>query len=69
MNRRRSAPRASSGLQFYPWTGTDVEDIGAAAGLRRIGPIVNDSHRNALGDDQPRLVWHYPCAVSAGALS
>ncbi len=55
------------GLEFFPWSAAQVDPIGAAAGLRRDGPIRSDTYRNRDGADEPRLVWHYrPATAAAG---
>ena len=48
-----------SGLEFFPWSSTSVDTIGATAGLRRDGPIRCDTYRNPRGEREPRLVWQY----------
>jgi len=47
------------GLVFFPWSADNVDPIGAAAGLRRDGPIRYDTYRNRAGGTEPRLVWTY----------
>jgi hypothetical protein len=47
------------GPEFFPWSPIGVDTIGAAAGLRREGPIRYDTSRNGCGDDELRLVWQY----------
>ncbi len=52
------------GLAFFEWSPTNVDPIGAAAGLLRDGPIRYDTYRNSRGSDEPRLVWQYrPAAL------
>jgi hypothetical protein len=52
------------GLEFFTWSPENVDPIGAAAGLRRDGPIRYDSYSNASGGTEPRLVWHYRPAAA-----
>ncbi|MEU5878806.1 class I SAM-dependent methyltransferase [Spirillospora sp. NPDC047279] len=47
------------GLDFFPWSAGNVDTIGAAAGLRRDGPIRYDTYTNRNGQNEPRLVWRY----------
>ncbi len=47
------------GLEFFAWSEDNVDPIGAAAGLRRDGPIHRDIYTNRHGQKEPRFVWHY----------
>jgi hypothetical protein len=52
------------GLEFFAWSPENVDPIGAAAGLRRDGPIRSDTYRNASGGTELGLVWHYRPAAA-----